>query len=308
MSFFLRCRNRNYKQHNKMATSLKVCSTVQIGKRTSLFTSLLKKGSLTIEAAIVIPIILFFFMNLLSAIKMIGIQSNLMTAFHQVGKEMAIQGYLYDKAPIKDNEVSWISSMLIGNVYVKDRIKNHIGKEKLDNSLLIKGSKGINYIHTEIMKDDIIDIIGIYQVSPFFSEIPIFRIKMMNRSRLRGWTGYDNTLHSEQEEKDSTSQDTKNVYITNTGEVYHTNRGCTHIRLSITASNIEAIKTIRNQSGGKYKPCDSCEIKGTIKVYITKNGQRYHSSTSCHSLKRTIKEIPLSQVKEKPLCTRCSEI
>jgi len=298
-----------------MATSLKVFSTTKKEKRVSLPISLwhgTKKGSLTVEASLALPFFIFFFINLISAIQMIGIQSNLTGAFHQVGKEMAIQGYLYDKAPISSGNVSWISSLALSNTYVKDKVIKVAGEENMDSSLIAKGSKGISFILSEIMvedtkkSEDIIDIVGVYQVTPQFSVIPLFPINMMNRCRVRAWTGYDNTLAYGLGGEDHDDDGNRNVFVTETGQVYHLYKNCTHISLSIQRSDVSKIESLRNEGGGKYYPCESCGEEGEgSTVYITKTGDRYHSTTSCHGLKRTIKQIPLEEVGSRGLCSRC---
>lgn len=292
-----------------MATSLKAFSTKQKGKRVSLFAASYQRGSLTVEASIALPLFLFFFMNLISAIQMIGLQSNLTGSFHQVGKEMAIQGYLYDKAPLSEGGVSWIASMALVNTYVKNKVINTTGKEYVDNSLIVGKKNGINFTLSTIMVDDkkkgrdIIDIVGVYRLKPHFSAIPLFPVVMMNRCRVRAWTGYDNTNKDNSVEIGDSS---KIVYITETGKVYHTNQNCSHLELSIEKTKLKKIAELRNESGGTYSSCEICGY-GEVgrNIYITKTGDRYHITTSCHGLKRTIKSIPIEKVGTRACCTRC---
>lgn len=309
MSFFLKLETSNYKLNNKMATSLKAFSTMNKRKRMSLFISFHEKGSLTVEAAICLPLFLFFFINLISAIQMIGLQSNLTGAFHQVGKEMAIQGYLYDKAPLSEGGVSWVASIALANTYVKNKVISKTGKEYLENTLISGGANGISFVLSTIMVDnnekevDMIDLVGVYQVKPHFSVIPIFPIVMMNRCRVRAWTGYDNTISNDQ---GGIGQAGEIVYITESGQVYHTSKNCTHITLSIEKTKLNKIENLRNDSGGKYSVCEICgDGEVSQSVYITKTGDRYHISTSCQGLKRTIKSIPIEQVGTRVWCTRC---
>ena len=65
---------------------------------------------------------------------------------------------------------------------------------------------------------------------------------------LRLWTGYD---------KDDELLEGY-VYITETGNVYHTFRDCSHLALSITSIPKEDIKDAKNESGEAYVNCPMC--------------------------------------------------
>lgn len=97
------------------------------------------------------------------------------------------------------------------------------------------------------------------------------------------------------------------VYITSTGSVYHRSRDCTYLRLSIRQVFYEDLGSERNQSGGRYTPCEYCVRSGSAGgvVYITDHGTSYHSSAGCQGLKRTVMAVPLSEVGGRPCCSRC---
>ena len=106
---------------------------------------------------------------------------------------------------------------------------------------------------------------------------------------IRHWQGYDRSAGQEEEM----------VYITKTGEVYHRTIQCKHLQLSIREVAFRDIDTCRNRSGGKYYPCEHC-TKGSCgeRIYITTEGDRYHSSKSCSSLLRFIQKIEKSKVED----------
>jgi uncharacterized CHY-type Zn-finger protein len=129
---------------------------------------------------------------------------------------------------------------------------------------------------------------------------------MCQRVRVRAWTGYEvaATYSLEQEEGKSAT-----VYITETGNVYHKSTTCSHIHLSVT--DIVGIPTSqRNANGGKYYPCEKCcdgERSSNATYYITEDGTRYHSKRDCSKIKRNVKEIPISEVGNRPACKRCGQ-
>lgn len=100
------------------------------------------------------------------------------------------------------------------------------------------------------------------------------------------------------------------VYVTENGKVYHTKRNCTHLYLSRSETSYRQVDVKRNQNGARYKPCELCistELTQDCKVYITREGNRYHINGTCSGLKRTIYEIPLESAGDKKLCSRCRE-
>ena len=97
------------------------------------------------------------------------------------------------------------------------------------------------------------------------------------------------------------------VYRTPEGEVYHRSRDCTYLRLTIRSVTSAELSGLRNESGGKYTPCEYCVKKqqADMLVYITDYGNSYHNKNTCQGLKRTIMAVPLSQVGGLRSCSRC---
>lgn len=127
-------------------------------------------------------------------------------------------------------------------------------------------------------------------------------LPMLQRARIRAWTGRDKTGGGDGEDAKSNEM----VYVTVNGSVYHRSRECSHIRLSVRTVSKAQISGLRNEDGGKYYPCESCGGKGN-QVYITETGDRYHSSLTCSRLKRGVLEVPLSQVEKWKPCSRCGK-
>ena len=100
------------------------------------------------------------------------------------------------------------------------------------------------------------------------------------------------------------------VYITETGSVYHTYSDCTYLNPSLVRVLTKDISNRRNLSGGKYKKCEYCFKKGHISksyVYITDYGDRYHLSKKCSGIKRNIKKVRKSETGGMPECNKCRE-
>ena len=96
------------------------------------------------------------------------------------------------------------------------------------------------------------------------------------------------------------------VYITPNGSVYHLYADCTHLKLSIQCVTWNYARTAKNEYGAGYRRCDLCKEPYGAMVYITNEGDCYHSERECSGLKRTIRRVPQSEVAERPVCLRCA--
>lgn len=88
--------------------------------------------------------------------------------------------------------------------------------------------------------------------------------------------------------------------------MYHKDYHCKYLDLSIHMVSAAELETLRNESGGKYYPCERCGQKPQgWGVYITNTGNRYHTSISCSGLKRKIYAVPISETTGKEACSKC---
>lgn len=274
-----------------------------IDKRMSLFISF-SKGSITVEAAIAVPIFLFVMVNLLYSLDIIRLYSNMDMAMHQTGRQMAMYAYAYDKLEEQDNKIlSMVGNIAFDEIYLKNKIVKEVDSAYLDQSPMVNGKNGISFLKSSYMEEDMIDLVAEYKVQPAINLMGFSRISLMNRCRMRAWTGYDNT-----KEYSAGSEEERYVYITETGTVYHTEHDCTHLNLAVETTHVQEISDLRNESGGKYKVCELCgNDNENNTIFITKQGDRYHRSITCSGLKRTVYTILLSEVGGRRLCERCGK-
>ena len=95
------------------------------------------------------------------------------------------------------------------------------------------------------------------------------------------------------------------VYITPSGSVYHLFYDCTHLKLSVQSVARTVAVNSKNSNGEKYRKCSVCKEPEGLFVYITSEGECYHSERTCSGLKRTVRQVPISQVKNRSCCMRC---
>ncbi len=298
-------------------------------------------GSLTVEAALVLPVFIYIIIAFIYFLQIIRLQESLQNAITESGLFSAKYAYVYDyvteygkedtnhpdtkemtetnvigETPGEDTENNLPSSVeeviakTLDSAYYKVKMQDYLDISTINRFCIKNGFDGIHTYLSGFLKDDnAIDIIVSYDINLPLMFFHIQDIPVMQRVRLRGWNGHRVALKNESSDPSSPSEDNeKMVYITETGTVYHLYRDCTYLRLSIREVNIGQVGNLRNEAGGKYTECNLCKdsaADGIQTVYITDSGDRYHWNLACSGLKRTVITIPISQVGDRNLCSRC---
>lgn len=304
-------RSCNHKPIQSTAHSLQAYLEAHQGSQVHLFfTRLLKRasfvtarkrGSMTLEAAFALPFFLFAVLNILFAVNIIGAQSRINAALHQVGNQMAFSGYAYEHT-IGNALPDTLAGVALTEGYARGRVIEYVGQSYLENSCVEKGAGGLSFAGSSVMgAGDIIDLKISYRVKPFVELMGFDGFLMSQRYYGKAWTGYDGTGQTD----DSGVEDPM-VYITETGTVYHLNRDCSYLNPKVEAVDAGSVAGRRNASGGKYAPCGTCGGKTAGgEVYITNYGSSYHRLLNCPGLKRTIYTVPLSEVGGRGRCSKC---
>lgn len=224
-------------------------------------------GSITMEAAIVTSLFL------LMACSMLGYMALL-------NKQLSYQ--------LKTNNTAVVMAKL--NFYKK--VVSEITDYKQQMNKL---EKEISKESHDVKENELgqIDIISgfVYKVPWIGKKIPI-----TTRCRVKDWTGRDITKAQEL------------VYITKNGKVYHSTKECTHLSLSIRKSYYSQLPVERNCYGEKYKKCALCiksKLYENTEIFLTEDGNKYHSSLMCSGLLRNIIIIEKSKVGDRTPCSRC---
>ncbi len=265
-----------------MARFNKSFSSLYIVERTSAFTS---KASITLEASFAVSFFFLAVMCLICLFEIMALQLQVKSALHSAGKEIAVEVY---------------SNPLFYTDRLEQKIVDKIGASRLDNSLIMGGSSGIDCSGTKTYAGStIMDLCAYYQIEiPFFT----FRIPVIAREeivRIKGWSGAEESFAS--------SQKREMVYVTEHGLVYHKELTCTYLELSIKAVSYGQLEELRNEQGGKYLACEICGKNTTeqTNVFVTQQGTRYHCSLDCRGIKRNIYAVPISDVYGIGGCSKC---
>ncbi len=278
------------------------------------------KASLTVEAALVMPLFLFALLTFIYFIQIFTLQEFIQSTITKMGLNMAKTAYVYEDFAGMEEALNFDETILgtkieiglgdfaksiVDQTVLKLYAKQYLNIDRINHSCIRDGFEGISFQDSKILKEeDAIDIVVRYQVILPIKLFSFEDMEMLQRVRVRAWTGYEvAATYSLDEEVGEVTM----VYITETGSVYHKSATCSHIRLSVSA--IDGLPTTqRNENGGKYYPCEKC-CEGKLNpygtYYITSDGTRYHTKRDCSKIKRNVKEIPLSEVGNRPACKRC---
>lgn len=273
------------KQKNKLNRKDKIDSLTLINRKKERASAFASKGSMTLEAAIVVPIFFFAILCFAYLMEMMAVRTTMQNALYSAGKEAAKSAYA--------------GNYVTANA-LERQIVEHIGSKRLERSIIRGGGAGIECKGTTCNRlTGVMDLQLRYQVEipiPMFGITPI---TCEEKLRVKGWTGYVPTGH------DLTKQET--VYVTDTGIVYHADPDCTYLDMSVRTVLLEQIEELRNQSGGKYYACESCGQNAcdTPNRYITDYGTRYHTSPDCKKIKRNIYAISIEEAYGLGGCSKC---
>ncbi len=279
-------------------------------------------ASLTLEAAVVLPLYLFFFLALLSIMEMMQFSMTMDHHLSRISKQIALYASAdcllenpraasaQEEQTAQDaanggtaaaEKVEGVAATVLADLYVDRALQERI-PQGYRSQMGVQGEVEL-WRSNVLLKDDLVDLVAVYEIQPRCNVFGIPGQLLVNRARTHAWTGYRiGGAAEEGEEKEQM------VYVTETGTVYHLSRSCTHLDLAISPVAAGQLSASRNASGGTYRVCEMCGMltasQGTY--YITKEGDRYHTSLSCSGLKRTVYEIPISQVGDRRSCSRCS--
>lgn len=271
------------------STDSRYQSQISSDKRMSWCTSLKLKGSMTVEAALVFPLFLFGLTALLYLFVLLRVQTEIGRALTDAGRELS-----QDAGLTEEMENSALAGVR-GGQKVREYLSKRPGIE-----VIRQRENGISMIGTVWNKEDsMLTLRASYQVVLPPGLVWFHPIYITQTKTVRGFTGFGRkqSLSGEQGEEV--------VYVTEYGTVYHRSLNCRHLKLSIRQASLTEVEGMRNESGGKYTPCERCwKGEGRV-IYVTSDGNRYHASLNCSGLVRGIRTVLLSETGGMLPCSVC---
>ena len=263
--------------------------------------SSLKKASITVEAAFALPLFIIFSMQLLSVFEMMTMYCRLQKALQETTAEVAMLLYVSD-----DPEQSKETSLLLSETFVREEIIRKAGMERINNSVISGGTLGLHLFRSDVATNGSdVNLVLTYRVEPWFSFHGIGGMTLVNRCCVKAWNGFEKEEANPGEEEGG-----QTVYVTRTGVAYHLYSDCTYIKADSHKVTKEELPFARNEDGEKYYPCEFCSKNNSSdceEYYVSTYGNRYHTDSSCKALVKDVEAIPLQDVGDRHLCSKCAK-
>lgn len=255
------------------------------GKRVTFCIS--QKGSLTVEAALVLPVFFFAVLTLLNLMELCRIQGMLNVSLQNSAETLGMYGYLL---PGEEEGAELVLGTGACIMYAQNRLPEEIREQ---GSVSLLGSR---------YGDQMVKLQAEYKRKVgYLFFIP--EVKVTCRGCVRAWMG------DTQQERENGSYE-EMVFVTEHGQVYHTSSACRHLSVKISAGSKGKISSMRNESGERYHACEKCVGGGAVNdlLYVTSSGNRYHNSSECSGLKRSVRLVKHSEVAGYPVCSTCQSM
>ena len=245
-------------------------------------------ASMTVEAALVLPLFLFAGVLLMMPFRILDVERQMQAIVMSVGEEISQTAYL---AP---EEGGWVGSAA-AFAYAEGAVRMR------SDGLPVRW---LSLADSSLLEDgETVDLIVNYQMKLPFSVFGLGNVKRSCRCWLRAWVGIDGV--SEMGEGETADEDPI-VYVGKDSTRYHNSSYCHYLYNRLSAVPAGRIGDYRNESGHRYKACDRCGGHAAGTVYIMPYGESYHSSRTCSAIVAYVRAVHRSEVEYLGPCSYCS--
>lgn len=175
-------------------------------------------------------------------------------------------------------------------------LSSYVDNKELVEKYVEGGMAGLKLCRAELADDNCIYVELEYELKVDIPLLGGVSIPCEDKIRQRAYLGYD-------KEKD-TGYTGGYVYVTDTGDVYHSSRDCYHIRLTIE-------RVSENELANEYGDLTECKLcakyKSCSSLYVTAEGDRYHYYIGCSGLKRTVYRRKQDACTGIRACSECAK-
>lgn len=269
------------------------------------------RASLTIEAAIALPIFIFMMFLLIFPLRVMEEERRIQNYMEKLGRQMVMLKYVEQTgAELVGADSTELTGEIIGGIEEGTALTLIMSKAAGCKSIKNAGfgadtsvfsgdsDKGEDMFYAELQYS-----LGMPE---FFFGLPdVSKSLVVSR---RAWTGSDGGRGRDRYSAydDETSEDDdRTVYLGKTSKVYHEDPNCHYLSNVMLSSDVSAMDSLRNESGGKYHACPSCRPQSSGTVYYFESGTAYHASESCKAITAYSRAVKLSELGDMRPCSYC---
>ena len=269
-------------------------------------------ASITVEAAIALPFMLFMILLLIFPIKVMESERRLQNTMESTAKALSTAEYIRNTGKnyinIKNSDVGMsavmglekgtaLASVLLAadvermvDIYFSEDTSVLMDDGESDPSMVfMKLSYKLRFPAEPFVMPDI------------RKELVVNRRVWIGSEGGRGRSKYGDELDYEDDLD-------RIVYLGKTSsEVYHDDPNCHYLSNNLSSIDGSSIENIRNTNGGKYHACPSCKPNKSGTVYYFENGSAYHSSEHCKAITAYSRAARLSELTGMRPCSYCGK-
>lgn len=243
-----------------------------------------KEGSLSIEAAAIVPMYLVGLLTLASLLLMYEFRMKMQASLLFAAESLAAAG---DGLSVSVTDVS-------------EMVYDSFGLSESSFRYVENGREGVDFSSSRLDNPEFVELTAEYNMVPFSDFFGLLKVSVSDSAVVHSWCGYNGGYLAE--------DDTEYVYVTDDSEVFHRDRDCSHIHLSIIETTGNEVGKLRNDDGSKYRACELCKARKKDGVlFVTTDGDRFHNTITCSGLKRTVRSMKEEEAVRRGLrpCSRC---
>lgn len=250
-------------------------------KRAFLFAS----ASMTAEAAIALPLMLFAGVLLLMPIRILDVERQMQAIVNSAGETISQMAYLA-------GEEGKAGSAYEAFLYGEGAVRLKAGELPIE---------GLSLAGSRLLDDgETVNLMVTYRIKLPFSVFGLGAVRRTNGCFLRAWIGGGKAGGDEKDEEEDPI-----VYVGRRSTRYHASAACHYLDNRLTPVQADEIEQYRNEGGGRYTACGRCgSLSGGV-VYIMPSGEHYHSSRNCSAILAYVSAVRRSSVAHLGPCSYC---
>lgn len=247
-------------------------------------------ASMTIEASLALPLLLFAGVLLLMPFQILDVERQVQAHVESVAEDISQLAYF----SMENLEGKEVLTAVTAYGYAETAVRLKLKDLPVTN---------ISLLSSELLKDgETVNLVVDYEIKLPFSVFGRKIVKRRNGSYRRAWIGTSGNDRTDGEVEGDTED---RVFIGRNSTRYHKSRTCHYLYNNLKAVPLAELEGYRNKGGGRYTPCSRCGEQAGGTVYIMPSGNHYHSGSSCTAIQAYVTEVPKSQAEHLGPCSYC---